>query len=185
MKRLATLLSMTVLAASVAIAAPSNTQPTAAAKSKAKDAKYVKRMVAEDPTLSLHKVKWKGKKWEYLVEHPTETRHVDTVRFEEILDTAGQHGWRLVTVSHAFHFYGFYFERPLPDSKLAAHRAHLAQSKAYRAKNMAKTQRIIDESVQARIKNEKQMAAELQQVNKELKQEDIELKAVNKDMQKK
>ncbi len=81
----------------------------------------------------LHPIKWKGEKWEYLVEHPTGKNHVDPALFEEILDTAGQHGWRLVSVSSAYHFYTFYFERPLLPHKVDAHRARLQRNKNFRA----------------------------------------------------
>jgi hypothetical protein len=173
MKKLAIVLMMIILPVSFAMGAVTNT---------AKHKQYVQMAIKRDASLSLHKVTWKGKKWEYLVEHPTNIRHIHTVRFEEILDTAGQHGWELVTVSHAFHFYGFYFKRPLLAKKLKAHRVHLTQSKAYRAKNTAIAQRQIDESIQRRIANEKRELAGVQQMNKALQQEDANLKAVNQDL---
>jgi len=80
----------------------------------------------------LHPVTWKGKKWEYLVEHPTDLQGIDPERFEEILDTVGQHGWHLVSVTSSFHFYAFYFERELLPHRLAAHRAHLNKLKTAR-----------------------------------------------------
>jgi len=80
----------------------------------------------------LKPITWQGPKWEYLVEHP----HVsiaDSAYFNEILDTAGQHGWRLVSATHEGQFFTFYFERPLQPHRINAHRARLARVKSYRA----------------------------------------------------
>jgi hypothetical protein len=81
---------------------------------------------------TLHPITWKGKKWEYLVEYPTGILHVDPVRFEELLDTAGQHGWRLVDVSGTNHFYAFYFERPLHADRIEKHRARIQKVRTKR-----------------------------------------------------
>ncbi len=81
----------------------------------------------------LHPITWQGEKWEYLVEHPTGKNHVDPAFFEEILDTAGKHGWELVEVSSEYHFYTFYFKRPLLPHKLESHQIRLARHKRNRA----------------------------------------------------
>ena len=44
---------------------------------------------------------------------------------EEILDNAGQHGWKLISVTSENHFYAFYFIRPLLSHKLQTHRDRL------------------------------------------------------------
>lgn len=78
----------------------------------------------------LQPISWPGEKWEYLVEHPVSIHHVDVVEFEEICDSAGMHGWKLIEVSDAFHFYTFYFARPLLPHKIGGHVARLARLKA-------------------------------------------------------
>ena len=115
---------------------------------------------------TLQPIKWKGEKWEYLVEHPTGKNHIDPALFEEILDTAGQHGWRLVSVTSAYHFYTFYFVRPLLPHKIEAHRARLQRNKNFRANKEAEQRHIIQTTVEkenARRVTEKQAAAMKQQ----------------------
>ncbi|MBU1558443.1 MAG: hypothetical protein KJ588_01415, partial [Gammaproteobacteria bacterium] len=96
-------------------------------------------------------VHWQGQKWEYLVEHPTDIHHIDPVRMEEVLTTAGQHGWRLVAVTSAFHFYGFYFERPLHNHRLSIVRARLLASKLAREKKEAKLYEAIRKAHQEKM----------------------------------
>ncbi len=119
----------------------------------------------------LHKVTWKGQKWEYLVEHPVDIQHVDKGRFEEILDTAGQHGWELVEVTDFYHFYTFLFKRPLHDAKLAQHRARLKNVKAKRAANEALIMKQTIEAHREKLAFEKKYAQEVAVVNKELQKE--------------
>lgn len=95
---------------------------------------------------ALHPVTWQGKKWEYLVEHPTDVQAIDPVRFEEILDTVGHHGWHLVTVTNSFNFYAFYFERELLPHKLTEHRERLRKIKAVRKAKETATQAQLEEA---------------------------------------
>ncbi len=97
---------------------------------------------------TLQPIKWKGEKWEYLVEHPTGKNHIDPAYFEEILDTAGQHGWRLVNVTSAYHFYTFYFERPLLPHKIDAQRVRLQRNKNFRAQTEADQRHLIQTTVE-------------------------------------
>lgn len=85
----------------------------------------------------LHSTTWPGEKWEYLVEHPHGIHHIDLVEFEEILDTAGMHGWKLIEVTDTAHFYTFYFIRPLLPHKLPSHVARLARLKEIHEKQEA------------------------------------------------
>lgn len=128
----------------------------------------------------LHPVKWKGKKWEYLAEYPADIRHIDTVRFEEIMDTAGHHGWRLVTVTHAFHHYTFIFERPLLPEKLKKHRARLKKIKDLRASQEAAALEQIKSAHHERLKAEEAIENQLKTLNQELKQEIQEQKQLEK-----
>lgn len=111
---------------------------------------------------TLQPFKWQGEKWEYLVEHPTGKNHIDPAYFEEILDTAGQHGWRLVSVTSAYHFYTFYFERPLLPHKIDSHRARLQRNKNFRANKEANQRHVIQttaEQENARRASEQAAAA--------------------------
>ena len=119
----------------------------------------------------LHPITWKGKKWEYLVEYPADTHHVDPERFEEILDTAGQHGWELTSVSHENHFYAFYFKRELLPEKVAAHRARLRNIKAIRAEKESKQYLKILAAEKEKLRLEKLYARQVDITNKELQQE--------------
>lgn len=74
-------------------------------------------------------ITWPGEKWEYLVEHPVNIHHVDVIEFEEICDEAGMHGWKLMEATDSFHFYTFYFTRPLLPHKIDAHTARLTRLK--------------------------------------------------------
>lgn len=97
----------------------------------------------------LHPITWQGEKWEYLVEHPTGKNHIDPALFEEILDTAGQHGWELVEVTSEYHFYTFYFKRPLLPHKIESHRLRLAHNKKTRAASEGNTRYAIQTAVNA------------------------------------
>lgn len=116
----------------------------------------------------LHQVTWKGKKWEYLVEHPTDVQHVDKARFEEVLDTAGQHGWELVAVTDFYHFYAFLFKRPLPEAKLTAHRARLKNVKSKRAAEEALIMKKTIEVHREKLAFEKKYAQEINETNRQL-----------------
>lgn len=121
-----------------------------------------------DPNhLTLAPVKWKGDQWEYLVEHPTDVRHIDPVRFEELLDEAGQHGWELVAVTGTGHFYAFYFKRPLSPEKLAKHRQHILVIKKARLIKRKAMQDQIDQE----IEKQKQYQQQLQKTTQAIKQE--------------
>lgn len=97
---------------------------------------------------TLQPVRWQGEKWEYLVEHPTGKNHIDPAYFEEILDTAGLHGWRLVSVTSEYHFYTFYFERPLLPHKIDAHKVRLQRNKNFRANKEADQRYLIQTEVE-------------------------------------
>ncbi|OGT31606.1 MAG: hypothetical protein A3E87_05865 [Gammaproteobacteria bacterium RIFCSPHIGHO2_12_FULL_35_23] len=134
----------------------------------------------------MHPITWKGAQWEYLVEYPKDIQYIDPERFEEILDTAGQHGWRLVEVSHEAHFYAFYFSRELLTEKLAANTARLKAYKAYRA---SKESDIITKVLAAQKEKEayeQQYAVELAKVNQALQTEvNLEQKALQLEQQQK
>lgn len=117
--------------------------------------------------LALAPVTWKGDKWEYLVEHPTDVRHIDPVRFEELLDEAGQHGWELVAVTGTAHFYAFYFKRPLLPEKLEKHRQHVLELKKARLVKRKQQLTQIDQAV----REQKQYQAQIQKTNQALKQQ--------------
>jgi len=105
----------------------------------------------------VHPITWKGQKWEYLVEHPTDIQTIDTVRMEHILDDAGQHGWELIEVTSEYHFYVFYFKRPLSNEKLAEHRQHLLTLHTNHEKKHAK--------LYEQLKQAQQQQAQSQKVN--------------------
>ena len=94
----------------------------------------------------LKPILWKGKKWEYLVEHPTDVQYIHVIRFEELLDTMGQHGWELTEVTSEHHFYAFYFKRPLLAHKLVAHRKRVSRLIASRKKRETKLQKKINKA---------------------------------------
>lgn len=128
-----------------------------------------KQAVADSTTML--PITWRGDKWEYLVEYPRGTNYIDPVRFEELLDDAGQHGWELVSVSHESHFYAFYFKRPLYPHKIAAHRAHLAKVKAERAQKEKIAMDQIQAAYKEKIMLEKAYSQQVAKVDQELKQE--------------
>ena len=142
----------------------------------------VKLAFADSTTMQ--PVTWRGDKWEYLVEYPRDTNYIDPVRFEEVLDNAGQHGWELVEVSHESHFYAFYFKRPLYPHRIEAHRAHLAKVKGERAQKEAMMASAIQQAYKEKIALEKQYAHQIAVANKELKQEVQLEKQVNVQAQK-
>lgn len=77
-------------------------------------------------------IMWPGEKWEYLVERPAMVLHVDPVLFEEILNTGGMHGWKLMEVTDEAHAYTFYFARPLLPHKMASAVARMRRIKELR-----------------------------------------------------
>lgn len=113
-------------------------------------------------------ISWQGEKWEYLIEHPTDIRHIDPVRMEELTDQAGQHGWRLIEVTSENQFYAFYFSRPLLPHKLEAHRDRLNKLVARRKLREAELIKRIE-----KVHQEEVLLAERQ---KELKQKEAQEK---------
>jgi hypothetical protein len=105
----------------------------------------VGQLSAYVPTL-LQPMRWHGKKWEYLVEHPSQNV-VNPVLFEELLDSAGAHGWQLVEISGTNHFYVFYFKRPLLAHKIEPHLYRLSRQKLARGKEEAALRHQIHETV--------------------------------------
>jgi hypothetical protein len=122
-------------------------------------------------SVKMKPVTWKGQKYEYLAEFPSDAPFVHPVRFEEVLDNAGQHGWKLVSVSHEAHFYVFYFMRPLTEDRLPAHRAHLREVKDKRAIENKRKQDIIDEEFEQALYAEEKLAGQLKTNNSLLQQE--------------
>lgn len=81
-------------------------------------------------------IRWQGKKWEYLIEHPNQ-QVIDPPLFEEILDTAGLYGWELTEITDTAHFYVFYFKRPLLPHKIESQMYRLARLKYLRQQQEA------------------------------------------------
>lgn len=131
--------------------------------------KYIEK-VKSDPRhrLNVHDISWRGKKWEYLVEYPRDKNVIDPQRFEDVLNTAGRHGWDLISVSHENHFYAFYFKRELQHHKVEEHTQRLKDYKQYRAEEMARKQHQIDQAHKIRMKNLK----EIEEVQQEMEQAD-------------
>lgn len=98
---------------------------------------------------ALNNIKWEGEKWEYLVEFPTNMRHIDPAKFEEITDTVGLHGWELVEVTSEDHFYVFYFKRPLLPHKIESHILRLQHVRFHHGKENAAVRERINQSMQA------------------------------------
>ena len=124
----------------------------------------------QDPRkrLKVHDISWRGKKWEYLVEYPREKNVVDPQHFEELLNTAGRHGWNLVSISHENHFYAFFFKRELHHHRVKRQLRHLKAHKQDRAIERAQKLKQIHNAHQARMQNLK----EIQEVEGELEQAD-------------
>ena len=138
--------------------------------------KYYKQVRSDpDNRLKVHDIRWRGKKWEYLLEYPRDENAIDPQRFEEILDTAGRHGWELSNVTHENHFYSFIFKRELHPRNVADVEKRLKDYKHKRAKKMAVKQHKIDQAHQDRMKN----LHELQKIEQSLKQEQAKLSATN------
>src|SRR3990167_95855 len=132
----------------------------------------------------MHPITWKGAQWEYLVEYPKDVNHIDPERFEELLDTAGQHGWKLIEVTHESHFYAFYFTRKLLPEKLAANTARLKAYKAQRAAKEADMTNQILAAQKEKLVLEQQYANEIAKVNQELSTEvSLEQKAIQLEQQ--
>lgn len=138
--------------------------------------KYYKQVRSDpDNRLKVHDTRWRGKKWEYLLEYPRDENAIDPQRFEEILDTAGRHGWELSNVTHENHFYSFIFKRELHPRNMADVEQRLKDYKHERAKKMAVKQHKIDQANQDRMKN----LRELQKIEQSLKQEQDKVSATN------
>jgi len=112
----------------------------------------------------LKPITWKGAKWEYMVEHPSDVRYIHTVRFEELMDTLGQHGWELAEVTDENQFFAFYFKRPLLEEKIKAHRQRLSK--------------VLTE----RLKKEEQLKKRIHEAHQKADQLNIEKKALIKKM---
>lgn len=131
--------------------------------------KWIKK-AHQDPRqrLKMHKVTWRGKKWRYLVEYPRDIQHIDPQRFEEILNTAGRHGWNLVDITHENHFYAFFFKRERQHHEAKQHRERLKAYKQDRAIKRAKKLKQIHEAHQVRQKR----LNEIKEIENEIKKTD-------------
>ncbi|OGT09924.1 MAG: hypothetical protein A2X77_01030 [Gammaproteobacteria bacterium GWE2_42_36] len=110
-------------------------------------------------------VTWSGEKWEYLIERPAMVFHVNPVLFEEILDTAGVHGWKLMDVTSEAHAYTFYFARPLLPHKMAAAIERLKRIKEFREDQEAAANARVQSATQSNSKNLSAMSASAQSGN--------------------